>query len=261
MLNELLILFQKYMGQGLITVWFLLSVIYLFITEKKKEIRVMFVYFPIVILLLFFNPWFAGIIYSVLDEEIYYRLLWMLPVTIVIAYTIVSVWSKLSDKNTGKNLCTKKTCFAMAAVLLIAVSGRFIYTDTYFHPAENIYHVPECVVEICDAIELEGREVTAVFPSELLQYVRQYSGTVCMPYGREVLVDRWNVFNDLYALMESDLVDAQALTSEARSQKCVYIVLPDDKKITGSMEACDFMEFYRTDGYIVYIDSLVNRGI
>jgi hypothetical protein len=252
MLNELLNLFQEYMGQGLITVWFLLSLIYLFITEKKKEIRVMFVYFPIVILLLFFNPWFAGIIYSVLDEEIYYRLLWMLPVTMVLAYTLVSIWSKLKDR---------KIYFAVGAVLLIAVSGRFIYTDTYFHRAENIYHMPESVVEICDAIEVEGREVTAVFPSELLQYVRQYSGTVCMPYGREITVERWYNFNSLYDLMESDSVDAQSLALEARNQECVYIVLPEDKKITGSMEACDFNEFYRTEGYIVYIDSLVDLSI
>lgn len=253
MLKNLLNLFHEYMGTGLITVWFLLSVIYLFVCEKRREIRVMFVYVPILLLVLFFNPFFAGIVYSFLDDEIYYRLLWLLPVTVVTAYTVTDIYGRLRGK--------KKMCFAALAAILVIVSGSLIYADPHFHMAENIYHVPDSVVDICDAIEVEGREVTAVFPAELLQYVRQYSGTVCMPYGREIIVDRWDNSNDLYDIMESDVIDAGELASEARNQACVYIVLPEDKKIAGSLTAHDFELFGRTDGYIIYIDVLADLSI
>lgn len=253
MLGSLLNLFHEYMGTGLITVWFLLSVIYLFVCEKRKEIRVMFVYIPVFLLIIFFNPLFAGIVYSVLEDEIYYRLLWLLPVTVVTAYTIADIYGRLSGK--------KRLWFIGLAAVLVIVSGSFIYTDPHFHRAENIYHMPESVVDICDAIEVEGREVTAVFPVELLQYVRQYSGTVCMPYGREITVDRWDNSNDLYDIMESDVIDAEALASEARNQGCVYIVLREDKKIAGSLTAHDFDVFGKTDGYIIYIDVLADLSI
>ena len=59
----------------------------------------------------------------------------------------------------------------MCAVLVM-LSGSFIYSNEFFNRAENLYHVPQSVVDICDAIEVEGREVMAVFPAELLQYVR-----------------------------------------------------------------------------------------
>ena len=55
-------LFQEYMGTGLIVLWFLVSLLYLWLTEKRKYIRVMFLYVPLVLLLVFFNPLVAKIV-------------------------------------------------------------------------------------------------------------------------------------------------------------------------------------------------------
>ena len=59
---EALKLFQEYMGTGLIMIWFLVSLLYLWVTEKRKHIRILFVYVPLVLLLVFFNPLVAKII-------------------------------------------------------------------------------------------------------------------------------------------------------------------------------------------------------
>ena len=48
-------LFQEYMGTGLIMIWFLISLLYLWLTEKRKHIRVMFLYVPLLLLFVFFN--------------------------------------------------------------------------------------------------------------------------------------------------------------------------------------------------------------
>lgn len=50
-------LFQEYMGTGLIVLWFLVSLLYLWLTEKRKYIRVMFLYVPLVLLLVFLIRW------------------------------------------------------------------------------------------------------------------------------------------------------------------------------------------------------------
>ena len=88
---EALKLFQEYMGTGLIMIWFLVSLLYLWVTEKRKYIRILFVYVPLVLLLVFFNPVVAKIISGLADGEIYYRILWLLPVTPVVAFTAVSL--------------------------------------------------------------------------------------------------------------------------------------------------------------------------
>ena len=79
-------LFQEYMGTGLIVLWFLVSLLYLWLTEKRKYIRVMFLYVPLGLLLVFFNPLVAKSVSQMADGEIYYRILWLLPVTPVIAF-------------------------------------------------------------------------------------------------------------------------------------------------------------------------------
>ena len=50
------------MGTGLIVGWFLIALIYLLLKEKRKHIRILFVYVPIILLLLFFNPLFAKVL-------------------------------------------------------------------------------------------------------------------------------------------------------------------------------------------------------
>ena len=62
-------LFQEYMGTGLIVLWFLVSLLYLWLTEKRKYIRVMFLYVPLVLLLVFFNPLVAKIVSQMADGE------------------------------------------------------------------------------------------------------------------------------------------------------------------------------------------------
>ena len=249
-MRHAVVLFREYMGTGLILGFFLVSLIYLFVKEEKKQIRILFIYVPTVLLILFFNPLFESIMNEYLGDEIYYRILWLLPVTLVLAYTILQICVSLKGK--------KRLVFTVGAALLTVVSGSLIYNNTYFTRAQNLYHVPDSVVHICDAIEIPGREVTAVFPLDMVQYVRQYSPVVCMPYGREILVEKWNewaIQNDLCDVMEADEINAEELGRLAREQSCVYIVLPENKKLTGDLTQSDYEEFVRTDGYMVYKDA------
>ncbi len=246
MWSDVVELFREYMGTGLIVIWYLLSLVYLFIKEKRTPFRILFVYVPLILLLLYFNPLFASVVYGVAGSEIYYRILWLLPVTVVIAYTCVQIYGELKG--------VKKSLWVMAATLLLAASGRFVYDDPYFHEAENLYHVPESVVDICDAIEVPGREVMAVFPIELVQYVRQYSPVVCMPYGREITVERWNHLDELCDAMEAEQIDLALLAPLAKAAGCHFIILRQDKELIGRVEDYHWVWFGGTEDYTIYRD-------
>ena len=62
MWKEIVVLFREYMGTGLIVIWFVISLLYLWINEKRKELRILFLYTPVILLLLYFNPLFARLV-------------------------------------------------------------------------------------------------------------------------------------------------------------------------------------------------------
>lgn len=240
-------LFQEYMGTGLIIILYLIALIYLWTTEKRKYVRILFVHVPVILLLLFFNPLFARLLYSLAEDEIYYRILWLLPVTVTIAFSAVMLYSRLSDHY--------RTVFALAVAAGIVISGSFIYSNPYFQKADNLYHVPDSVVHICDSIVVPGREVQAAFPLELVQYVRQYEPTVCMPYGREMTVDRWNNWGELPDEMEKETIVLDRLAPLAKEEGCHYIILPEEKEMIGDPAEYGWEVFDRTDGYVIYRDT------
>lgn len=250
-------LFREYMGTGIVVIWFLAALVYLFVKEERKPVRILFLYVPVLLLLLFFNPVFSKIFQEYAGDEIYYRMLWLLPITVVIAYAVVSACKK--RKGWGR------VCCAGIAACLTVISGNCIYKNPFFSKAENLYHVPDGVVHICDAIAIEGREVTAVFPLELVQYVRQYSSVICMPYGREMLVDNrwteWTPQHELCDVMEAEEPDAQMLGALAREWGCIYIILPESKRIQGDLQAQGYDFLTTVSGYNIYRDVCFEPGV
>ncbi len=248
MWTEVIQVFQRYMGTGLVMIWFLAAVVYLFLFEKRKERRVLFVYMPVVLLLIYFNPLFAGMFCKLVGSEIYFRICWLLPIIVVIAYTIVCIFEKLRG--------TKRVLFTLAALVLIVISGKPVYENSLYSRAENIYHVPDSVVHICDAIVMPGREVMAVFPYELVLYVRQYSPFVCMPYGR----NGWGAngaedagrMAEFVEVMEEDVVDLEELVTYVDETGCHYIILDAKKELLGEIEDYNWEVFGETDGYVIY---------
>lgn len=235
--------FYNYMGTGLIVIWYLVALIYLFLQEKRRPRRILFVYMPVIVLLLFFNPMFAGIFKMLVEEELYFRIGWLLPIVVTIAYCVVKICEQLKGK--------KAAIFAVVCLALVAVSGKLVYSNSLYSRAENVYHVPDSVVHICDAIVVPGREVMAAFPEELLLYVRQYSPLVCMPYGRAVLMGD---YDELCEAMNSDVVELETLVPMARAAQCHYLVFRQEQEFVGQTEDYGWGMFLETDGYIIYRD-------
>lgn len=246
--NTILQFYKNYIGNGLVFYLFAAAMIFLIITEKKKQTKTILVIAPLAILILFSLPPFKMIFDMLgLDSETYYRILWLIPMGIVIAYA-------------GVKLFEKYIWLGIAVMcVLVAYTGDYVYDNVNITKAENGYHIPQMVVNVCDVIlpeEESGKDrVWAVFPSEFIHYVRQYSDVICMPYGREALVDRWAFEYPLENIMEASVIKTEELAEEVRKAWCEYVILSEKKKFTEPMEEYGFELIDTVNEYNIYRDS------
>ena len=249
MFQKSLDIMLTYGGNGLLTLYFIASLIFLLVTEKDKGVRKIIVEFPLLLLCIFFIPLTPYLVCVIAgEEETFYRFLWLIPMSAISSYATV----KFLDMVKFKWL---KLVLGIVAAVCIAIGGNPGYTSPVFVTAENPYQLPQELVDICDAIVLPGREVEAVFPHELVPYVRQYTPFVVMPYGYETMVTRWNFTNDLAEEMIRDTSSAKKLADLSREKGCHYIVLNKSHLIDEPLENYDYLPFYETENYIVYQDA------
>lgn len=242
-MKEILTIFMDYSGDGIYPFLFLIALIYLLVTEKDVKIRRVLLESSVVITVLFFFPLFKMVMDKVEEAGTYYRILWLLPMTIVIAYA-------------GVKLIGRHTRIGMAAVVIVLVlGGEYLYKNIHITQAENRYHLPQSVITICDLIAPQEDEerVWVVFPSELLHFVRQYSSDIQMPYGRDMMVASWeHVEHPMYALMEADTVRVDLLAELADDYQCQYVILNKAKNTEGDPEACGLEKIAEVGGYDVF---------
>ena len=241
-MKEILIVFRSFTGSGFLTMLYLLTLIYLWISEKNSTFRAIFVYGASIIQALFFCPLFYyG--YQLLDRGTYYRILWVLPMTVTISYAAVKILGRYPLGSIVIGLAVVMMC------------GKYVYSNEYVTKAENVYHIPQEVIEVCDFImPEEGEErVTGVFPDSLIHFVRQYSSKIKMAYGRDYLAPDW-IYGDhpLRIVMNQDKIRISELVRLATEQKCQYIILERNKKLLGNFEKSKVIKIGETTNYDIY---------
>ena len=223
-MREIIEIFKAYNGTGYYCILFIIALIYLWFTEEDKRIRALLIYTPTVIQILFFIPIFY-VIYNRLDDGTYYRILWLLPMTVVIAYAGCKVIG----------IHTRVGLALLSAILVM--SGTYVYKSVYMTRAENEYHIPQEVVEVCEIIKPEeGKErVWAVVPLDLIHYVRQYTTRIQLAYGRDSIVQSWvKADNELYDLYAEPVMDLDRLSEVATEYYCNYVIIEKERILEGS---------------------------
>lgn len=249
---ECVVIFKEYTGLRFMMVLYLVSLIYLMIREENKTIKTIFGYMPIAVLILFFIPLFRkGFVGIGLDRETYYRVLWLMPMGITTAYALCHLFSK-----------HKRIGLAVSTVLVI-LCGTLVYRSQYISKAENLYHIPDTVIKICDFI-MEGEEdqVMGAFPSELVHFIRQYNADIRMPYGRESLVPTWDYYNAVYEAMEKpEVIDMTELVKATREEYCHFIILHISRAVSHSPEEEGMILLGMIDEYLIYKDPVVYEAL
>ncbi len=245
---------KQYSGSGLLFVLFLLSILFLGLKTAKTPEKKITVWYPVFVLLIFFCP--VWMIYDRIrdDSAILYRILWLIPMSVVVCYGLVQAVFMLPKR-------FRTVGFGMA-VLLIMLSGKYVYSNPFFSKAENEYHVPETVVKICDELRLEGREVAVCMPLEFIQYTRQYSPYIVLTYGRNVLLyDGGAEAGGVNALLGEDIYNACEIATELRKSSTPYFVVKKDIPFTESMGNYGFYYYDTIDDYDIYLDCEAYLGL
>ena len=245
--------FKEFQGSGLVLVIFLLGMLYIAYSSKNRLIKDAFVKYPLYVLIVFFCPvWYVYAYYSQ-DSEILYRIMWLLPLGVLICYVFTEIICRLSNR--------ARPAFLAACVLVIVISGEYTYANEYFSLSENVYHVPDAVVEICDEIKVEGREIRAAFPDELINYVRQYSPYICLPYGRETFMGLGALEDPLQAALNADIIDTEEAVYWLRYDNCPYLIVDSSKNFTESLSKYEFIYVTSVENYDIYLDNQAYIGI
>ncbi len=241
------------MGTGGYLILFAAAVLYLFFREKEKRLRVVFVWLPVVVFAVFFCPvW--GLYFKFRDDgEILFRLLWLLPVALVVPYAMVRLIGEIPDKF--------KAAGTVVSFAVLILFGKYMYTPDLFPKAENIYHVPETVVKICDEIKVEGREVRACFPEEFVVTVRQYSPYIHLTFGREIYKGSLERGVDAMYILRKDPIDTEELVKVLKETDTPYLIVKNDRVFDENPWKYDFCFVTEIDGYDIYLDNNAYLGL
>lgn len=218
----------------------------------RREQKLLF-WPSVLVLLFFFNPFFYKYVGTKFLSGVYWRLLWMLPISFVIAYALTKLVSEISKD-------VLRIGAVIAALLCIVVSGNQIFSQETYKEKENAYELPNAAIEVADFIEtwmVEWKE-TAIVPNELLCSIRQYSASACLLYGRNAegfISDIGEDEAEVYAEMSKEEPDVALITEIARNKNCRFIVfntsfhkIPEDLNGYGYWRAAVI-----DDVYAVYV--------
>lgn len=202
--------------------WLLFCAALLFCVLLGKGDRKRLFWPSVLVLLFFFNPLFYATIGTKFLSGVYWRLLWMLPVSFVIAYALTRLVYR-------QNKDAVRIAVIVIACVCIIVTGEREFSAKTYREKENEYEIAQAAVEISDIVaqNLLSWKENIIVPNELLCDVRQYSSAVGLLYGRnaggfisDIAPDEQMVYEE----MSKEEPDLSLVTEVARARECRYIV-------------------------------------
>jgi hypothetical protein len=207
---------------------FVVALIFLWVVEKDKNIKVVLVYLTALLAVTFVCPLYAMIGMKI-DEDVYYRVLWALPMGLIVCYSAVRLMIRF------KGVVAKGLVFVLT-IIVFCINGDLVYTNTLHFKSVNAYHMPQVVIDVADAVKLDEYKMA--------------------PYGRNILEPSWTFHNELYDAMEGDseTYDISEVARCAKNEHCAIVVLSSIKEMNGSMEDEGYFLLNFVGGYYIYMD-------
>ncbi len=185
--------FKRFQGEGVFFLLWGLSLLLLIVCLKKEWKKGIILYIAGLFLTVF-NPIFATPVVQILgtDDE-YYRLIWLLPITVMVSWMVTFVTEKGKSTVTWLGIC-------IACAVAVAIPGKSIL-EKGLQPAENIYKISDEVIEIVDFMHTKsGKEdINVLTEFDLTVVLNQYDPTIhlIIPYADVALLREYDQ-NDCY---------------------------------------------------------------
>ncbi len=236
---------QNYYGQErlLVIILFCVLLAYLYSPAIKRLI----LYPTLLIVFVIMNPILYQLVFS---RVIYWRLLWVIPGTCIIAYIICQL---VKTSRTP----VKKFFVFVCLCLFIALSGSNVYNNVKFKKTQNLEKIDAGVKEVGDIILKNCDQPKCLLRSKYLSQIRQYSPDIELLYGR-------NVYNNYITgasaehrkaadEMEKKNPDYPFILEEFKKGNCNIIVVRSRTPITDELlTRYRLYEIARIDQSIIY---------
>ena len=266
MIRELILdivhLHNEYTSTGMYMGLYFCMILLLGLFSEKPEHRYRVVYPALVTLFLvyFLLPFIKCFTGIGLDDLTRARSFWALMPSAVIALGFTIIASRLADK--------RKQIIALAAIVLIlAFSGEFKINNNVFQRAENLYKLPQSLLDVSDAVleeqEGEAGSNTVKIGDDITKYESGTATTgkaIASNAGAksDVVLDRVKSENEIFGydalkneytdMIKSGIVDPAKVTRSALENaasvasmllttEAAVIELPEEKKSCPDMSA------------------------
>lgn len=249
-ITQILSAYSQYAGTGMYMVLYVISLLYIHITRHSKNNMILFCNYSLLMIAVIFNPLIAHIIITFIEDQVYWRIFWILPMNFIIAYAATEIIVKISEKQ-------KKIIVLITLITILSLGGKFIFTSANYSIPSNWYKLPAQTIEVCNIIENDSSgEIRVVVPAELTSSIRQYDANINMVYGREGNIFVYDsTYRDrltIYALMLEYAMDLQSLSKSMNVFECNYIVFNKSKSLSVAPESVGFQYVASTDLYVIY---------
>ena len=242
-INTMLEAYKSFKGTGLYLLLFIASIIFVLFNKKiKKNVKIVFGVFSIIIFIINLNPIFAKIYIKILGDGVYWRVYWMLPLGISIAFMLTYMIFSSKDFSKGLLLC-------VIAGLLILVSGDFVYNSDNFQKVNNYYKIDDEIIDIVNYVSNDKGEYKKLAgPAEFEIYTRQIDGTIILTMNRI-----WGEAPKGSIVYYINNANYKELRDSAIKNYTNYIVIdnanikPDD-----NFSNYDFNEIHKNEKYTLY---------
>ena len=258
--------FRRFQGEGIFFVFFLLSVIaaaFFLKNQWKKGLLAYLLFLALTV----FNPILINPVVGLLDlDDEYYRFIWLLPVTILIAWFAVYLVERAPKAALRAVVCA-------LCIIALAFPGKTILARG-LEPAENLYKIPDEVIEVCETIhDISGEEnLTLYVDFDLAVLINQYDPSYEMAlsysdisifqssYDSDKTEEYDGVFSPeliskwfLYQIFELNNTGAE-IAPLARSLDWLgtdYVVLRRDEPMLEYAKEQNCVPVYETETYII----------
>ena len=240
-----------YIGSGWHYLLFAAALLFLILKRDDKENRKWLVGYTLLFAAVYICPLTARIIMKYcIGGFVYWRMFWILPTSVIVAYVAVSVCTA------GKKKTIQAVCASLLMALII-VTGKNPYVggQAIYQKAVNMQKLPADACQISELIaatRAEGETALAVMPEDLVGYVRQYDASIRLLYGRRSKSEK--PVRKIRRQMRKEQPKIKKLIRRIRQQGVNYLVfLADDQQDT-KIQRNGFEKIGKVGGYSVYKD-------
>ncbi len=226
----------------------LLCIIWIFRREKDWMKKILLCILPLVFLFLYWCPLTGLLFMKLLGENVYWRILWLLPMAVTIPYACCLLLKRLYG--------IKRQCVFLALLAAVALSGKGVLSEEWFEPSLNAYKIPQNVIDVCEVLP---SNIHAMVSNRLMPYIRMYDPTITLEYGRNSLgyngiTETESLEQILYLEAQKSEIDLSILAPLAKEAGCAFLVFSNNRTYIGDWADYGYREYGNTDEFVIFAD-------